>query len=253
METAEIPAAGSQGDGAPFIRNDAEEKGWAAVKAAVEKAAGNSTVDIVMNGAVLVPGEILNAVKGRDITLVFDMGDGVVWSVNGKQMTAAQAGDIDFSVKKDSGGIPEDMARNVAAGNTYRQFSLTHNGDFGFTATLFLDLGKENQGRQAVLYYYNKETGNLETVGRRQITENGIAGFVFTHASDYLVVIEKNADTDSSEESGQENKNSDTGSETALTSPATGDIQFIWVAIYGLAAILAGFGIFIAGKRHHRP
>ncbi len=251
-EAAEIPATGSQ-KGDPFIRNDAGEKGWEAVKAAAEKAAQNSTVDIVMNGAVLVPGEILDAAKGRDITLVFDMGDGVAWIVNGKQITADKVGDIDLSVKKDSGGIPEDMARNVAAGNAYRQFSLTHNGDFGFTATLFLNLGKENQGCEAVLYYYNRETGRPETVGRSRISENGTAGFAFTHASDYMVVIERRGDNDSAGDNGQENNGSDTGGGTALASPATGDIQFIWLAVYGLAAILAGIGfLFMARRGRHR-
>ncbi len=252
-ETDEIPASGSQeGSGDPFIRNDAGEKGWNAVKAAVQNAAESSTVEIVMNGAVLVPGEILDIVKGRDITLVFDMGDGVVWIVNGKQVTADKAGNINFSVNKDLGGIPEDMARNVAAGNSYRQFTLFHNGDFGFTATLLLSLGKENQGCQAVLYYYNRETGRPETVGRSLISDTGTAGFMFTHASDYMVVIERGQDDNSQAESGQENKRPDTDRGTALASPATGDTQFIWLAVYGFAAILAGLGIFFMTGRGRR-
>ena len=252
-ETDEIPASGSQeGSGDPFIRNDAGEKGWDAVKAAVQNAAESSTVEIVMNGAVLVPGEILDIVKGRDITLVFDMGDGVVWIVNGKQVTADKAGNINFSVNKDLGGIPEDMARNVAAGNSYRQFTLFHNGDFGFTATLLLSLGKENQGCQAVLYYYNRETGRPETVGRSLISDTGTAGFMFTHASDYMVVIERGQDDNSQAESGQENKRPDTDRGTALASPATGDTQFIWLAVYGFAAILAGLGIFFMTGRGRR-
>lgn len=36
-----------------------------------------------MNGATVVPGDIFDSIKGQDINVVFDMGDGITWTVNG--------------------------------------------------------------------------------------------------------------------------------------------------------------------------
>ena len=51
-----------------------------------------------MNGAVTVPGDLFDTIKGQDITVVFDMGNGITWSVNGKDVTSDEASDINFNV-----------------------------------------------------------------------------------------------------------------------------------------------------------
>ena len=53
-----------------------------------------------MNGSTVVLGDIFDSIKGKDITITFDMGNGIFWSVNGKSITRDtsldKAGDIDF-------------------------------------------------------------------------------------------------------------------------------------------------------------
>lgn len=42
------------------------------------------TVTVDMNGTTVVPGDIFDNIKDRDVTIVFDMGNGITWSVNGQ-------------------------------------------------------------------------------------------------------------------------------------------------------------------------
>ncbi len=222
------------------------------MKESAGKAEENSIVDIIMNGASTVPGAVLDTVKGRDVTLAFDMGDSIVWIVNGKQVTGDKVSDIDLSVKMDSGDIPAEMVQNTAAGNASVRLSLAHNGDFGFSATLFLNLGKENHGFQAVLYYYNKAAGRLETVGRSEISETGTADFLFTHASDYLVVIEKNGDNGNlSEEAGPSDDSQEAVQSSAPVSPSTGEKRNLWMAAAIGFLMLAAVQAF-RGRRQQR-
>ncbi len=250
MEREEVPVIDNQKDSeGPFLRNSEGQNGWTQIKEAVKEAEKGSSLDIVMNGSGTVPGDVLDTVKGRDITLAFDMGDGVVWSVNGKQVNAGQAGTIDLSVKKENSAIPEDMAQSTAAGNVYVMFSLAHSGNFGFTGMLYLDLGKENQGYEAVLYYYNEGSEKLEAVGRSQISESGIAGFEFEHASDYMVVIESESGEESNESPDiEESLNIDEETENQ----STGNTWIIWLVTGSLLAILGGLGIFFLVRRDQK-
>ena len=71
-----------------------------------------------MNGSAVVPGDIFDRIRGKDITVTFDMGNGILWSVDGKSVTGDvsspdKAGDIDFSVKTETNAIPVDIVNNV--------------------------------------------------------------------------------------------------------------------------------------------
>lgn len=61
---------------------------------------------------------------------------------------------------------------------------------FGCTAVMTLPIGSEQAGKYANLYYYNEKTGELEFVCASLIAEDGTAELTFTHASDYVVVVD---------------------------------------------------------------
>lgn len=185
----DIPVTASRPDnGVPFIKNDSEKNGWEEIGTEAENAAEGSIITVDMNGTTVVPGYVTNTVTGRDVTLVFDMGDGITWSVNGKSVTARKVGNIDFEVKTNTGRIPAEVINNVSGERPSVQLSLAHNGEFGFTAVLSVNIGKDSAGLYAMLYYY--DNGGLELIGDSGISDEGIAQFVFSHASEYLVVID---------------------------------------------------------------
>ena len=147
-----------------------------------------------MNGSVVVPGDIFDSIRGKNITITFDMGGGIIWSVDGKSITTDKAGDTDFSVKKGVNTVPVDIVNNVTGENYSIQISLACEGKFGFTAVLSIDLGRENVGLTASLYYYNESTGELEFICADEVSADGTVSLAFTHASDYVIVVDGGED-----------------------------------------------------------
>ena len=168
-----------------------------------------------MNGTTEVPGDILNSIMGEDITITFDMDNGVSWSVNGKDITSA-VGNIDFGVTVGSSGIPVDVINNVTGKNYSLQLSLSYEGRFGFTAVLSVELGTESADCYASLFYYNAQSGEPEFISESKITEDCVANLEFTHASDYIVVVNEKSRFDE-DDTGESSGTSDT-SETSDSS-----------------------------------
>lgn len=182
----------------PFIKGKADKEGWTKIKGdlveEVEKLTENSDTKVVtvdMNGASVVPGNVLDTIKGKDITVIFDMDNGMTWSVDGKSITADSINDIDFSVATDSNAIPVDVINEVSGERYSMNLSLSYNGEFGFEAVLTVNMGKKNVGLFANLFYYNEKTGELEFICADEINADGNTELTFTHASEYTIVVDK--------------------------------------------------------------
>ncbi|HBA47864.1 MAG TPA: hypothetical protein DCZ91_08720, partial [Lachnospiraceae bacterium] len=190
----DTPAQESQ---KPFIKGDSGKEGWDVIRAEEEKAEAGSRINVDMNGTSVVPGDIFDTIRGRDVTVTFDMGGGICWSVDGKQILTHQAADIDFSVKPGTDTIPLEIVNRVSGERYSIQLSLAYNGEFGFTAVLSVNLGRENTGLTASLYYYNHNAGELAFVCKEKVDGDGMVSFPFTHASDYIIVIDEAGEEDS--------------------------------------------------------
>ena len=81
----------------PYIKDDSGKEGWDVIKPQLEEAKAGDTVTVAMNGTTVVPKDVIDSIKGKDTTLVLDMGNGLSWKIYGKDITDA-AGDIDFDV-----------------------------------------------------------------------------------------------------------------------------------------------------------
>lgn len=206
----ETPSDTSTAD-APYIKGDSGENGWDVIKDQLASAGDNTTINVIMNGTTTVPGNVFDVIKGKDINIVLDMGSGVTWSVNGKDITADKVKDIDFGVKAGSEAnntIPVDVLNRVTGERYSVNLSLSYTGEFGLKAVLTMNVKAENAGLYANLYYYNKQTGALEFICSDKIAADGTARLTFTHASEYTVVIDK--------KSGEENS-------STRQAPATGE------------------------------
>lgn len=191
----------------PFLKDRPYKRGWSIIQAEAEKAAtepgsGPAYIGIDMNGTVLVPGRIFTAVKNKDVTLAFDMGGGISWSVCGKDITAETVSDTNLSVKAGGGVIPLDVLNRTAGDCAHLELSPAHNGPFGFTAALTIQTGKnENSiaigagdkaafaGMYANLYAYNTSLRSLEFVCAEQVGEDGIVHLPVDRASDFTVIL----------------------------------------------------------------
>lgn len=249
---AEIPDTGK-----PFIKDETGKEGWDVIKNETSDAKDGDAVKVDMNGATVVPGDVLDTIAGKDVTIVFDMGNGITWSVNGNSITTDKVSDIDFSVKvgEEAGNnIPVDVINNVTGERYSIQISLAYDGEFGFTAVLSINMEAKNVGLYANLFYYNETTGELEFICADEIAEDGTADLTFTHTSDYTIAIDETSmdgsEADDSTEAGSEDSSADS------TEAGSGDVVTkedawnpLWIIIIGIIVIVAGLGMFFVVKK----
>ena len=84
------------------------------VVAAINAAAAGENITVAMGGATVVPKEILEAAKGKDVNIVLDMG-GYTWTINGMDILASDLQDINLEVKFDTNAIPSNVVFSPAA------------------------------------------------------------------------------------------------------------------------------------------
>lgn len=137
--------------------------------------------------ATVVPVEILEAVKGKDVNIVLDMGD-YSWTINGQNVVGQNLQDINLEVKADTNAVPPSIVNGLAGDRPTTQLSLTHNGDFGFRATLKINVGDEHAGELGNLFYYDSNH-KLVFISKGEIDDLGDVELDFAHASDYVIVI----------------------------------------------------------------
>ena len=234
----------------PYIKDDSGKEGWDVIKPQLEEAKSGDTVTVAMNGTTVVPKDVIDSIKGKDTTLVLDMGNGLSWKIYGKDITDA-AGDIDFDVTvgADAGkSIPVDVINNVTGERSSLNLTLAYDGEFGFTATLTVNMESKNAGLYANLFYYNEQTGELEFISAGQIDSDGNVELVFTHASDYTIVVDAKIMSDN----GQADNKSDETIPASKTDDSTS--KYAWnntiIIIIGICIILIVFGaVFYVRKK----
>ena len=234
----------------PYIKDESGKEGWDVIKPQLEEAKAGDTVTVAMNGTTVVPKDVIDSIKGKDAALVLDMGNGLSWKIHGKDITEA-AGDIDFGVTVgvDAGkSIPVDVINNVTGERSSVNLTLAYDGEFGFTATLTVNMESKNAGLYANLFYYNEQTGELEFICAGQIDADGNAELEFTHASDYTIVVDTRIMSD--------NGQADNKADETIPAPKTGysTSKYAWnntiIIIIGICIILIVFGaVFYVRKK----
>ncbi len=133
--------------------------------------------------------QTLEQIRDQGKKVVLEMGDGASWSIDGNTMGDGELDDIDFKITMGSSGIPGEKKDALTEGENYVEFSLAHDGAFGFTAVLHLTLEEAQPGQYANLFYYNEQSGEFEFMCASLISSSQEAAFEFMHASDYIIII----------------------------------------------------------------
>ena len=153
----------------------------------IVNADAGETITVPMGNATVLPREVLEAAKGKDVTIVLQM-NGYTWTINGKDIVATTLNDINMGVMIDSGAIPAGVVSELAGNNPTRQLSLAHEGDFGFRANLTINVGAENAGKVGNLFYYNSDN-RMIFMSDPTVAADGSVTFPFSHASNYVIVL----------------------------------------------------------------
>ncbi len=246
----------------PFIKDDFGKIGWDVIRGEVERAEEGGNVTVDMNGTSVVPGDVFHDFKGKDVTMMLDMGDGITWKVNGKSVVSHNIADIDFSVtvgteEKPLNNIPVEVINSVSGDNYSMNISLAYDGEFGFTAVLALNMETKNAGLFANLFYYNEQTGKLEFVCADKIASDGTAELTFTHASEYTIVVDEAsmapvADSGSGSSVQTGGQSSSAATNSIVTSPKTGEESGVWNNLWlwiAGVAMLGGLEAFKLAKK----
>ena len=192
-------------------------------------ASSDVSVSFNLGSSTKLDKEVFEAIAAKGgVTVKFNVAGGAYWEINGANVTNAKA--VDLGVRMNSNLIPEGKVSEFAGDKTTIQLSLRHNGDFGFTGVLNVPINKSYNGKYANLYYYNG--GKFDFVGSSAIT-GGRAKFAFSHASNYLIVIDDYAyGEDVSSAAGM----TETTTETNSTVPYVAVL--VVIAAFGASAIV---------------
>ena len=187
----------SDGNKEPVIK-EGELSGWNSIENYI-KDDKKENLTVEMKNNTVVPGSLFKTIRGKDIQVSFLVEDGIEWIVKGEDIPETDPDkeqkewkDIDLKVTKNTDAVPSEAIDPLLKSEdiTTIPISLNYEGEFGFTATLRMDLGSKNAGRTANLFYYNPKNGELELQEIGIVDKNGYSSFEFEHASDYVVMMD---------------------------------------------------------------
>ena len=241
-------------DARPFLKGENGKEGWDVIREEAKQAPAGEEITVDMNGTTKVPGNLFDLIRGEDVTVVFAMDNGITWSVNGRDVTVEGVRDIDFGVKygeQAQGNIPVSVINNVTSEKFYTGLSLAYDGEFGFQAVLTLNMDQKNAGLYASLYYYNEQTGEMEFICEEEIAEDGSVALTFTHASEYILVVD--AKTTEQEPADTETGNVQPADTGIVATPAQEENHTAWwIFLIGAAAAAVGALAVILVNRKRR-
>ena len=157
----------------------------------IRNAKAGDTVEITLPSEnTMVDAAVFKALAGKDVTLEIKSGD-VIWKIYGKNIpTNLNFKNLDLGVSINTNNIPVNVINAITGESETMQISLKHNGDFGFTITMNVNLGSKNKGLFANLYYYNPVSRLMDFMTSAVIGNDGNVELDFNHASEYAVVID---------------------------------------------------------------
>ena len=147
-------------------------EGWTGIVKEIGNITEGGKFEINMNGTITLPTSAINAIQGKDANFVFDMGNGIKWTINGKDV-GGTSGDVYLGVYLGATGIPTDVINNLTGEREKMNLMLSRDGGLGFMATLTLPLKKEWSGLTANLFNYNKGTKEMDFVSSGKINADG--------------------------------------------------------------------------------
>ena len=246
----------------PYLSGDKGKSGWDAIITEVDESIDEEATEPVpltveMNGATIIPANVISQLRGKNVKLILNMGNGITWTINGMDVEDTELSDIDLGVTRNTSVIPEDVVNGIRGENSSIQIELAHKGAFGFTATLSIAFDSTDAGKYANLFYYNEETGKLEYMESAQVSEDGTATLTFVHASAYSIVLssakmdESSITASESKGNNQANDNSKTvTTEVQATDETSGSMMVIWILLGVIVVVvIAGTTIYMKKKK----
>ncbi|MGN0412163.1 MAG: hypothetical protein ACI4FV_03930 [Lachnospiraceae bacterium] len=159
-----------------------------------------SEIEVDLDTESVISKYILQKVMESEKTIVLKQGK-AKWIIVGSEKGDI-VNNIDFGITEfpDMDLIPKACVDKYINDSKILEIELSHNGEFGFEPILIYELGKENAGKFANMFYYDELKNEIRIVNSCVITSDGNAKFKMSHASKYAIVIcDKDLNVDESE------------------------------------------------------
>lgn len=218
---------------APILVSNPDIKGWGAIESRMnsEPLAIDATADTV------IPAQVIETAQATNTELILDVSSNAAWSI-APQSASNIAQDIDLGIKENTEDIPRDVIAKIAVdGEVEKEFTVNHEGKFGFVANLTLRFDQSKAGKMANLYYYNKAAKTMELVDSAPVNSFGEATFSLDHASSYAVILASGGVVSSGNDTNTENQTAD---KTEKSKENSGSKWWIWLIVAAVVLTVGG-------------
>lgn len=177
-------------EGVPHVYKQPSKHGWSYLTKLAKSATKGSVITVDMNGATVVSDAFLAEIKGRNVNVEFVYDNGVVWEINGTNVTSTDA--IDLSVKYNSGNITKKLLK-AACKDAITRAQITVAGDkydsLGLSGKVNMYFDEKRAGCFAKVYMYDEEAGSLKLIKKTMVADDGAVVFTAKKSGSYLVVL----------------------------------------------------------------
>ncbi len=181
----------------PQIAGMDNKKGWNLIKAYVAKKASEAgeivtKVEIDMNGEMVIPAGIVEAIRGANVELTFNVSEELKCLVNGKAVSESGVNDINLNINTSAAKIIDKAYADAVreAGQPVYVFDFEGNEEFGAEIRLLFKVDEKYNTEWAGLYVPDG-AGAYKLEASASILEDGTAFMSITKAADYIVTISK--------------------------------------------------------------
>ena len=234
----------------PVVIGQPDVAGWDAIEA--NMTAEPMAVDLSNAQSTVIPSAAFQTAALNGTELILDMSPDMAWSISPNEIKSVGQ-DIDLGIVETLDGIPSDAIMTIQnEGAVQKQFSIKHEGDFGFTANLTVKLNAQDAGKTAKLFYYNKAAGTMDLVDYAIINNYGEATFEMTHASSYAVSVNTGAAASEDTTSSVTDKSSDSktnASDSTVKKNGKKNNAWLWIVLVAVFITAAACVLIIYLKK----
>ena len=147
------------------------------------------TIAIQLNKNTEISQKIVEMAKEHGVDLEVSLPNELKWTIKADSLGDQMPSSINMNAQIVQEVIEQEVINTVVSEEEYIELSLSHDGTFGFEATLTVPVEKKHIGKTANLFYFNEKVRELEFVMAAPVNEDGNVLLDFNHASDYVIVF----------------------------------------------------------------
>ncbi|MCH5348789.1 MAG: hypothetical protein J1E40_05650 [Oscillospiraceae bacterium] len=164
--------------------------GWTSVTSAIKSASSGKTLTVNMKNEITIPASVMSALKGKNVNIDFRLSNGVVFTINGGDISSAK--DINIATTYNTNRIPSQLVKKAyKKHNAVSSAQLSvNNNTFGAYAGITVKFSSNRSGRTARLYRYNSDKNTLSLVSSARVQNSGQCTFdSVTKGGDFVIVL----------------------------------------------------------------